>query len=269
MNSSAGEARAAKLLSNVMDARRRLEEDAEVVGAVTAASGAHGVHAGTGAAAAAAAAGVDDAAGAGLRGRLEQAMAVAEVRGLFLEREGGGGGVALFFFFGFRVGGALGGWGLGVGTLPAWPSAAPGGGKRPGVAGAVVEATWGGGGAIFLVVCFVVVGTLSRLPVGYRPGGGKRPGVAGAVVEATLSGGSACGTLWHPVRKPPSLLLASTTREVHSVASGNAHSGGTHCSDLSLRCLVVSPRPVSTPPLLSPRSIARCGIRNRRSSSSA
>ena len=77
MNSSAGEARAAKILSNVMDARRKLEEDAEVTAA--AAAGLPGA----GAAIAAAAAG--DAAGNGLRGRLEEAMAVAEVSNGFGE----------------------------------------------------------------------------------------------------------------------------------------------------------------------------------------
>lgn len=87
MNSSAGEARAAKILSNVMDARRRLEEDAEVAvaAAVTVVPGEGGEDMGQEGGAAAVV--VDDAAGAGLRGRLEEAMAVAEVRARYFERK--------------------------------------------------------------------------------------------------------------------------------------------------------------------------------------
>ncbi len=83
MNASAGEARAAKLLSNVMDARRKLEEDAgeglEAAAAAAAAAGGGGRRSAEPSAAVAPAT-AEDASVSALRGRLEEAMAVAEVR---------------------------------------------------------------------------------------------------------------------------------------------------------------------------------------------
>lgn len=77
MNASAGEVEAAKLLSNVMDARRRLEEDA-IVEAVGEGGGGGGVGGGGEEGGGASESAAADA--LGLETRLQEAMDAAEVR---------------------------------------------------------------------------------------------------------------------------------------------------------------------------------------------